>query len=366
MCRGTIEGVTFAAPPGAPAADDPGIDTLMGGNGRQQVADRIKAAGGSWDQYVAWGKALFFTSSVPDPPVGPRPSPKISQYFTCSNCHNVAREDPVLTDQDPEARLRYIQDKPSLALLQGTTFWGAVNRVSFYNGYYAQYHDLCTPENTTNTQVANGGPDDKGRCAPGTRKMNPASFEDAIQICSGYCSLGRYMLRWELDAMLAYFWNLEVRLSDLGLSKEEEGKVRAALVPLSRGAKAVEEARALLASRYLRAAGDTFRNMPALKHNINAGTWTVGAYPNGKSYVGDTARGRQIYDRGCAHCHGTALMPMEGGPLVGDVGSFYQVLAKGTYETEQPYMPEFTLQRLSRQQAADVQAYLQQLAREGR
>ncbi|MDQ7858756.1 MAG: cytochrome c [Armatimonadota bacterium] len=353
------------APPAAGPPDDPGVDELMGGRGRQTVAERIGRAGGTWDQYVAWGRELFTTGSVARPPVGPRPSPPVSRWYTCDRCHNVAREDPVLTVQDPEARLRYIAGRPGMALLQGTTFWGAVNRETFYNGYYAQYHDLCVPETTTDQPVANGGPDDAGRCRPGTRRMVATSFEDAIQVCSGYCSLGRYLVRWELDALLAYFWTLEVRLSDLGLAPHDEALVRRTLRPLSRSRRHVEEARALLAGRYLRRAGDTFRGVPAVRRRPD-GTWEVGAYADGRRFTGDPARGQVIYERSCLHCHDTAVSPVAGGDLAGDVGQFFQILAKGTTQSDTWYMPEFTLERLSRQQSADVLAYLRRLRQQNR
>jgi hypothetical protein len=59
-------------------------------------------------------------------------------------------------------------------------------------------------------------------------------------------------------------------------------------------------------------------------------------------------------------------MPVAGGDLAGDVGQFFQILAKGTVQTDTWYMPEYTLQRLSRQQSADVLAYLRRLRQENR
>jgi mono/diheme cytochrome c family protein len=352
--------------PAAVPAGDPPIAALLGDDSREKLQARIVTSDRSWAQWAAWGEELFFNGFVENPPVGPAPSPQISEFYTCARCHNTAREDPVLTDQDPDARFQYIlAGHPKLFMTQGTTIWGAVNRVSFYNGYYALYHDLCVPDPTTETQTANGGPDDKGHCAPGTRKMDAASLEDAIQVCSGYCSVGRYLVRWELDAMMAYYWSLELHLSDLGLTSEEERTVREVLVPLSRDARRVEEARALLRSRFLLAAGDTARTVPELR-TLPGGTVELGMYPDGREFRGDPARGGQLFAHTCAHCHGTAIYPVTGGVLGSDVERFFEILAKGTVETDAPYMPEFTTQRLSRQQAADILAYLRQLLREGR
>jgi mono/diheme cytochrome c family protein len=265
--------------------------------------------------------------------------------------------------QDPEARLTYIEStNPNLSLLPATTFWGIVNRDSFYNDYYAQYHGLCAPETTTDVQLAIGGPDSSGNCAPGTRRMNPNSLEDALQVCSAYCSEGRYMVRWELDAVMAYLWDLEVKLDDLVLTDAERNEITGSLLNLKASAKAVEAARALLGTKYLRAAGDTFRDLPELTVNGDSSV-RVGPYSDGAAYTGDSRRGEQVYARSCAHCHGTAIMPLKGAALIGSVKLYYQALAKGLPAQNAPYMPEFTLQRLSRQQSADIQAYLDSLAR---
>jgi mono/diheme cytochrome c family protein len=353
-------------PPAAVPPGDPSIAALLGDDSRAKLETRIVTADRPWTQWVAWGERLFYDGFVDNPPLGSSPSPRISEFYTCARCHNTAREDPVLTDQDPEARFRYIlAGHPKLFMTQGTTMWGAANRVAFYNDYYALYHDLCVPDPTTETQTATGGPDDKGRCAPGTRKMDPASLEDAIQVCSGYCSVGRYLVRWELDAMVAYYWSLELHLSDLGLTADEDRLVRGALMPLSLDTRRVDEARTLLRSRFLLAAGDTARTVPELR-TAPGGTVELGPYPDGREFTGDPARGGQLFARTCAHCHGTVIYPVSGGVLGSDVERFFEVLAKGTVETDAPYMPEFTTQRLSRQQSADILAYLQKLLKEGR
>lgn len=353
-----IWAVAACATPPIPAApvDNPSVDVLMGGTGRAELAARLAQTGKTWEQYSAWGKELFFNGSVQNPPEGVGPSPRISKLFTCNNCHNVVREDTVLTDQNPEARLAYFQQTGgNVFLTQGMTFWGAVNRTSFYNDAYAVYRGLCVPETTTNTQIAIGGPDAQGKCSAGTRTMNAASFEDAIQICSSYCSVGRYLTRWELDAMEAYFWDLELHLSDLGLTAPQEQMVRRALVPLSPDAPLVAQARALVYSKYLHQAGDHFRDVPTITQNA------VGAYPDGQKFVGDPTTGKAVYEKACAHCHNGIINSQQGAALVSDLQTFYTILAKGKVQPDQRYMPEFTLERLSRQQSADVQTYLQQL-----
>lgn len=358
-------GQGLVPPPAVVPPGDPSVAALLGDDRRDKLEDRIATGARPWSRWVSWGEELFYNGFVEDPLVGPKPSPRISVFYTCANCHNTAREDPVLTDQNPEARFQYIQSRPGMFMTQGTTMWGAVNRESFYNGYYALYHDLCVPDPTTETQTANGGPNEQGQCAPGTRKMDPKSLEDATQVCSGYCSVGRYLVRWELDAMMAYFWSLELHLSDLGLSPDDEQSVREALLPSPRDPRRAAEARAQLRSRFLLAAGDTARTVPEVSR-LPGGGYAVGPYPDGQSFTGDPGRGGPLYARSCAHCHGTAIYPVSGGPLAGDVNRFFQMLAKGTSESNAAYMPEFTYQRLSRQQSADILAYLLRLLREGR
>ena len=342
---------------------DPAIDRLLGGDGRARHAERIGKlvfAGGKrypWEQFAAWGRELFFNGMVGDPPAGEE-SKRISDFYTCARCHNVRREDPVLTKQDPEARFAMLRKSgdPDFWMTQGTTLWGAVNRVAFYNGLYASYHDLCVPESTDGWHLPCGP---LLVCMPGCRAMDPAVLEDATQICSRYCSVGRYEKEWEICSMLAFFWDMELKLSNLDLPSELEREVLAHLNPPVADAKAVAKYRALLRDHFLLSAGETYRGMPRFEGH----RWAlkVGPFPDGKIYKGDPARGEKLYAHTCGHCHGTEIFPVKGKALVGDLEYFYRILAKGTTERSRAYMPEFTLERLSLQQSEDIRAYLQSL-----
>ena len=47
------------------------------------------------------------------------------------------------------------------------------------------------------------------------------SLKESIQLCATVCSAGRELKDDEMEAILAYFWTLEVKVSDLNLSKSE-------------------------------------------------------------------------------------------------------------------------------------------------
>ncbi|HVJ79599.1 MAG TPA: cytochrome c, partial [Planctomycetia bacterium] len=320
---------------------------LLGRDGRRKHAERLaeRKPGGKvrpWKEYVAWGKELFLTCQVTQPPEGPAPSKPISEHYKCTHCHNNRREDRSLTVQDPEDRVAYIEaSKPGDApfLLQtGTTMWGAVNRESFYNDSYAPYHTL---------PVAGGKP------------MNPRSLEDSTQVCCTYCSVGRLATDWEIDALLAYFWELEVRLTDLELPEGVERSLAATLAATGadRDPKAVNQARAMLQRLYLRAAGDAYTAPPKQLEAKSAGP-----YPDKAKYQGEPKVGEKLYKLACDQCHGEGK-PHEsaGADLLRDVRRYHLILSSGTHQDKEPYMPMFTSQRLSRQQIADIEAYLRTL-----
>jgi hypothetical protein len=203
-----------------PAPSSPRLAALLGKNGRERHAERLEqarvdGAAHSWDQYSRWGLELFRTGQVEKPPTGPSPSDPLSPFYRCVDCHNNQREDRILTSQDPDMRVEWIESlrvEPApagahpLFLAPGTTLWGAVHRESFYNDSFAVYHSLIVTND---------------------RPMDPTSLEDATQVCCKYCSVGRLAEEWEINSLLAYFWDLEIRLDDLDLpAKVSEAVVR--------------------------------------------------------------------------------------------------------------------------------------------
>src|SRR5262245_58124914 len=77
------------------------------------------------------------------------------------------------------------------------------------------------------------------------------------------------------------------------------------------------------------------------------------------------ARGRQVYEAQCAGCHGTALQGTTGPPLAGDgflANWSGQSLAR-LVDTIEKTMPFNEPVRLTRQQSADLAAYILQTGR---
>ena len=357
--------LVFATP--TLAADSSGLDRLMGGKGRanhQKKIEKLLFKGGksyTWKDFSSWGKELFINGQVKKPPTGSRPSKPISKYFKCVSCHNYEREDLDLTSQDPEARFEWIEKTGSkIYLLQGATMWGVVNRETFYPDYYGIYHHLCVPKGKKPPSTP-CGPLLKV-CGPGCRTMDPDNLEDAIQVCSAYCSAGRYLEQWELYALLAFFWDQEIRLKDLDLSPEQAAHMKAILTSHSPDPQYAKGLRSLLAGKHAKKADNTFRGDFKSTRYTRQGSIVI-EYEDGTKYTGDSGRGERLWNLSCARCHGTKNLPQKATHFTRDLGKFHKMLAKGTRHRDEPYMPNFTLERLSRLQAADILLYLRQIAR---
>lgn len=332
----------------APSARVHTVDGLLDGCGRMRHADRLKhtRVGGQtydWKTYARWGKELFYEGQVKQPPRGFE-SRLISVHkdYTCNRCHNDCREDPVLASPEAAARFDWLtrEKKTNVALVQGSTMWGAVNRVEFYNGVYARYRDLEIP-------------DFIGRM----RTMDPKSLPDAIQVCSRYCSVGqRFLEPWELDALVTYLWELEVTLDDVDLnSSERDALVRVLADPTASTEAAVAQQRKLLRSRILLKSPATELQLPSEDADLC-------------NLQGNVAVGKTLYDLSCLRCHHNPGQDERiGGPggseLLMDTGWYYEMIAHGTEQAGTPYMPQYTAERLSLQQAADIKAYLESLSK---
>ncbi|MEQ8707253.1 MAG: cytochrome c [Phaeodactylibacter sp.] len=282
---------------------------------------------------VEAGRGIMLTGFATAPDGGK--ASKQSKHYVCTACHNIKREDPDLSVSDPQARLEYVRDN-GLPFLQGTALYGAVNRTSFYNGDYEQkYGSLVEPARH--------------------------DLREAIQLCATECSQGRALEPWEMESVLAYLWTIGLRMDDLILSDKEKVTINQALAGEGEKAAAIQ----LIKSRYLAGSPATFVAPP---EDRKAG------YPVDKT---DLENGRLVYELSCLHCHENERYSFF---RLDDSKLTFQHLAKhfpkyteysvyqvGRYGTSpvpgsKPYMPNYTLEKLSHQQMEDLRAYIEHRA----
>lgn len=262
-------------------------------------------------------------------------SKRISTYFVCTDCHNTSREFDNASSELSSNRLSYAQ-KNGLPFLPGSTLWGIYNRTSFYNDdYVKKYGDLVTDARN--------------------------SIGNATQLCSKYCSSGRYLEEWELSAILHYFKKNELRLSDLGLSEKDTDALFAS--NLSEGEKS--RLLGILAASYRQAYSATF---------LETTDRDARAYGEG----GNVENGKLIYEKACMFCHENkrvTYLHLDDGTLSGRFlwrnrknysdQSIYQIVRHGTYSKagRKQYMPLYTKEKMSDEQLNDLIAYIKQIAK---
>jgi len=260
-----------------------------------------------------------------------------SKHFVCTSCHNLQKEDPDLSISDPQARLEYV-DMKGMPFLQGSSLYGVVNRTSFYNGdYYKKYGELVT--------------------------LARNDIREAIKLCAVECAQGRELDPWELESVLAYLWTIDLKLSDLKLSEDELDFISNA----SGNSMMRDSALSLVKSKFR---ADSPAQFTTAHESILATAELIGNPDNGK----------MIYDRSCLHCHDNrrySFFLLDDSPLTfkhlsdksGGYGrhSIYQVVRFGVYPRagKKSYMPQYPLEKMSEQQLADLDAYIQIRASEG-
>jgi len=251
-----------------------------------------------------------------------------SKHFVCTSCHNLVKEDPNLAISDPASRLNYAV-KNDLPFLQGTTLYGAVNRTTYYNGdYEKKYGDLVKPARN--------------------------DIREAIKLCAVECAQGRKLKKWEVESILAYLWTIDLKVNDLNFTDNE-------LKQLSSDTDHSESIE-LINSKYLSGAPATFTPPPADRKS-------------GYSENGNPENGELIYKKSCLHCHENgkysylflddskmSLNHLERHAGKYSPHSIYQVIRWGvpTYSGRRSYMPQYTLEKMSNQQVADLRAYIDQ------
>lgn len=262
-------------------------------------------------------------------------SKRISPYFVCTDCHNTGREFDNTASEDPADRLHYAKEN-GLPFLPGSTLWGIYNRETFYNDDYVEkYGDLVVNARDT--------------------------LANAVQLCSKYCSSGRYIEDWELEAIMHYFKKNELHLSDINIPDKD----KFALVDGSLNQSQKENLAKSIKDSYRQAYSATF--METMDRN---------ARPYGKG--GNAENGKLIYKKACMFCHENkrvTYLHLDDGKLSGrflwrnrkkyNDQSIYQIVRHGTYSMtgRKQYMPHFTEEKMSDAQLNDLVAYIKQIAK---
>lgn len=278
------------------------------------------------------GRSLIEDGFAPKP--GGGKTGKQSKHFVCTSCHNTKREDPDLRVSDPAARLEYAVEH-DMPFLQATTLYGAVNRDTYYNGdYEKKYGDLVHAARN--------------------------DVRGAIQLCATECAQGRALKDWELESILAYMWEQELQMTDLDLSSDEQMQISNALA----GQGDASAAKQLINSKYLHGSPATFIPPPADRKA-------------GVGLEGDPKSGMQIYMNSCLHCHKNgeySYLFLDDHKITHkhlnrkadgySPHSIYQVTRWGvpTKSGKNSYMPQYTEERMSNQQLADLRAYIRERA----
>lgn len=260
-------------------------------------------------------------------------SKSISKFYSCRSCHNIEREDFNLTTVNQEERLQYAIEN-QIPYLQGSTFWGIVNRETWYNDdYVLKYGDLV-------------------------RKAEKSLIE-STQLCAEVCAQGRRLDQWEVESILAYYWSLQLKIEDLQLSSEE-------LTEISnlKESGQNEELISQLKSKYQQKSPATFSEVPRDKSQ-------------GYDYEGRPVLGKAIYDLSCKHCHkpyGVSDVILDDSKQTfrwlrknmtsSSKLSIYHIIREGTYSEagHKEYMPLYPLEKLSHQQVEDLRAYIEKEA----
>ena len=87
----------------------------------------------------------------------------------------------------------------------------------------------------------------------------------------------------------------------------------------------------------------------------------VTSFDDGTTLTGDVGRGKAVWPRSCGHCHDRKQKPFtaeKAKKFTEDLDKFHKMIADGTRHRRKAYMPNYSLERLSRQQSVDILAYL--------
>lgn len=260
---------------------------------------------------------------------------RVSEHFVCVDCHNILPEAPFADNNDPADRLEYAM-KLNQPYLPGSTFYGIVNRTSWFNGDHEKKY--------------------------GKELIDPArhDLKNAIQLCSKECSVGRELTDDEMESVLHFLSAMDLKVKDLDLSDEQ-------LSQIAKVGQTDEEKAAnikLIKSKYIDGYPATFVDeIPKKERKMGA--------------EGNLENGKWIYEKSCLHCHApdktvTDRTVFGSGEDQKDFkwlasyfkksngGSVYWITRHGTASKDHipQYMPIYSKEKLSDSQIEDLAAYI--------
>lgn len=284
------------------------------------------------------GKEIVTKGFTTHPKTG-RKTQRQSKYFTCIACHNTSREFADMADNSSKNRLDYAI-KNNMPFLQGSTFFGIVNREKYYNGGYQEKYGSVPDIKAAHTDL---------------RK--------AIHVCATQCSQGRALEAWEMESVLAYFWTLQLRLSDLNFSAEEREKIEFAVKENTSVARAVN----ILEDKYIDAVAATFLEPMEYRTLDSQLSRDEDRFENGK----------KIYELSCLHCHEGkkySFFALDNSRKTfqfltkktqqGHKNSLYKITRHGTYPLngKRAYMPHYPAEKMSDEQLINLRIYVEKMA----
>lgn len=267
-------------------------------------------------------------------------TPVWNRMLTCSSCHLSGRESEDWSKLDPESRLAYSMSNKT-PFLPGTSFYGLVNRVAFFNEEYQKKYATSPDIGAARTDIRR-----------------------AIQLCATQVTPGRALQDWETESIVQYFWSLQLKIGDLHLSEEEKNKIELSFNDGTSSARAIH----ILEDHFPDKLPAHFTEPPAYKK------WQESRLLDKSRFL----RGEAIYEYSCRSCHADkrkipivldkhlATFKMLMKDLEeGESHAFYTMIRKGTTTTKgkKAYMPSYTTERMSDVQLEDLRLYIEAMAR---
>jgi len=262
-----------------------------------------------------------------------------SPYFKCTACHNQEKEFEDLSNISTQSRLDYAE-KYDLPFLQGSSFYGLINRKTFYNNDYQKKYGHVPIIKASNTNI---------------RK--------AIQLCATQCAQGRALSDWEIESILAYYNTIGLKIKDLNLEPAEKKAIETAI---SKN-KNLHQAVHTLEAKYLATSPAHFVEHKAYTSLTEAEKKDIERFKNGQL----------IYERSCLHCHEGkrysffaldkskfSFVNLLNRTKANKESSIDNITRHGTWPLagKKAYMPLYPIEKMSEEQLIDLKIYIENMA----